>query len=257
MHRISDPVHFRRSIGGLSLIIAPLLILAGTYIEPESGDESAAYLRALGENPEAAGVATVLWFLGFIVLTSAVVALIHLIRDRAVVLGHVGGVLAFAGSIALAALVVTGIYDIALGSVIPLQQGLAVDKAIGEDPASYWVFIPAILGTSIGLVLLTAALWRGGVLPVWVFPVLLMGFVVLLLGGEERIVAMVGGALLLVGLAYAGWTVLKMRDEEWVRPPAGSARPEQRGRGTGVGTTGAAARDDSGRESPDRSPTAR
>lgn len=241
MHRISDPAHFRRSVGGLSLIIAPLLLLAGAIVGPDSGEETADYLRAYAENSEAAGVSTVLWFLGFVVLTVAVAALIHLVRDRAVVLGHVGGMLAFAGSIAFAALVVTSIYDIALGQQLPLQQGVAVNEAIQADPASYWVLIPALLGTSIGLVLLTAALWRGGVLPVWVFPVLLVGFVVLFFGGDQKEISIAGNALILIGLAFAGWTVLSMSDNEWLRPPRGSAeghhrRGEREPRSTSVRT---------------------
>ena len=98
MLKLNDANNFRRTALGLCLIAGPLLALVGELVTPwETADTTAAYLTALAENPARAQASAVLLYFGYLLMAVGVFGMMHLLRRRAVVLGHVAGALAVWG----------------------------------------------------------------------------------------------------------------------------------------------------------------
>jgi hypothetical protein len=100
MLRINDAVNFRRTLAGLALIAAPVLFGASDVLRisiPGAAGEGAAKFAAIADNIERWHTATVLNMLGVILFLPAILGLMHLLRARSVVLGHIGGGLALLG----------------------------------------------------------------------------------------------------------------------------------------------------------------
>lgn len=88
---IYDANEFRRAALGLCLAAGPLVALIGGLVTPwEETSSTAAYLQALGENPVRAQASAVLLYFGYLLMAVGVFGMMHLLRRRAVVLGHVG-----------------------------------------------------------------------------------------------------------------------------------------------------------------------
>jgi len=99
MLKILDAPNFRRTLTGLSLIAAPLVVLVFWVALPDLPDDPAAMLAASAANRERTMVAALLLMLSSVLFLPAFFGLIHLLRDRGVVLGHVGGGLALLGAL--------------------------------------------------------------------------------------------------------------------------------------------------------------
>jgi hypothetical protein len=235
--KINDATNFRRSVAGLCLILGPVLIAVGGQLQPGLEVEDAAYLAALAESPGMADISVLLNYLGFLIFAVGAIGLIHVVRHKGVVLAHVGGLLALAGLISITALSVTTLYDIGIAQNAPPELGVPIYNSPESYTAAYVVLALALLGTAIGLVLLTVALWRAGFAPVWVWPVVLVAFVVLFVGSEllgERISGIVSGLLLIAAFGFLGVRLLRMPDREWergARPAARSGDDEQEAAG--------------------------
>ena len=168
MLRIKDPSNFRRTLVGLCLIVAPLILFAASIIEPTSeGDEAREWLPELAEEAGRNDAATTLFIVGFVLLVPALIGLVHLVRERGIVLAHIGGVLAVLGSILYPVLFSTTFYDLSLAENLPIDQAVAAQEGTEDYVGVYFIFIPAIVGWTLGLILLSIALLRARIAPVW------------------------------------------------------------------------------------------
>jgi hypothetical protein len=217
--RLSDARGFRRITAGLCLIAGPLLLVAATLVAPEGSEETEEYLARLAAESDRATISTALSFAGFLLLVPGVFGIIHLLRHRAVALAHVGGVLAVIGVVSFAALTATGFYDIELAERPARALGVEILDEVEEGVGVFVVLIPALVGTSLGLLLLSIALWRAEVVPPLVPLLVLAGLAVLNTGSTETWVAAVGSGLLAAGLLFVAAAVLGQSDDEWGRAP--------------------------------------
>ncbi len=227
MLKINNANNFRRSMAGLCLILGPLVALIGGLVTPwEENDTLASYLTALGENPTQAQVSAVLLYFGYLIIAVGVFGMIHLLRDRAVVLGHVAGILAIWGWVTLPGLLVTDFYDLSLAEYTDRQAAVTISERAGEYVGSAVLGIPVLVGI-LGLALLTVALWRGGFAPAWVPVVYVVGTAVSFFGPPSAVFFTIGTAAWLATLGYVGLKILGMSDGEWERggaPEAGQSR---------------------------------
>src|SRR3712207_1859585 len=178
MLKINDANNFRRTALGLCLIAGPLVALVGGLVTPwEESDTTAAYLASMAASPVRAQVSAVLLYFGYLLIAVGIFGMLHLLRRRAVVLGHVAGVLAIWGWVTLPGLLSVDFYDLSLGQSADRGAAIAIsDRAAGFAGAAVMGF-PVLVGF-IGLVLLCVALWRARFAPVWVPVTLLAGFAV-------------------------------------------------------------------------------
>src|SRR5258705_13417389 len=85
MFGLSDAHHFRKMVAGFCMVFAPLFVLVGLVLDPDSS--------------------YVFMFVGTLLSVPAVLGLMHMLREREVALGHVGGGLALVGLMSTAALI--------------------------------------------------------------------------------------------------------------------------------------------------------
>ena len=218
MLKITDANNFRRTVAGLCLIAGPLVVLIGGLVAKwEENDTKAAYLQALAESPTRAQISAVLLFFGFVLVAVGIFGIIHLLRHRAVVLGHIAGVLAVWGWVTLPGLLVSDFYDLSLAQWSNRQDAIAISEGGENYVGSAVMGIPVLLGM-IGLLLLGVALWRARFVPVWVPAVLVLGWIISFFGPPSVVFFTTGWALWLVALGYVGLKILGMSDEDWARP---------------------------------------
>jgi hypothetical protein len=222
-----DPDRFRRVATALSLIGAGVFTLVGMLLTPWEGTEgTGAYLQALADEPIRGSIAPVFLHYGFLLMVPGFLGTLRLLRERGVVLGHVGAILTVVGWATLSGILVIDYYDIALAENLPLQQAVEISKAIEEYPAFFFIVVPAFFGALLGPVFMAIALWRARFLPMWTPILLTLGIVVTQFGGPTLLMAGLGSGITLAALGYIGWVVLRMTDQEWAG--AATRSPEVR-----------------------------
>jgi hypothetical protein len=102
---LSDAVHFRRIVAGVSLIAAPLILLVGALAHPQGKDSAIAHLAVVAESPDRYYVAHAILLGGLALFLPAVLGIMHLLTERATALGHIGGGLAMVGLFGATAIV--------------------------------------------------------------------------------------------------------------------------------------------------------
>jgi hypothetical protein len=216
--KLNDASNFRRTAAGLSLTLGPLLIALGQLLQPGQDVDGAPYLDAVARDAEAMQLSIILSYLGFVLLAFGIIGAVHVIRGRGVVLAHLAGGLAVVGLISITALIWTGLYDISIAENAPRPIGLRVYEAPEDYFAAIVLLALALLGTAIGLILVAVALWRGGLAPIWVWPVVIVAFLFIFiepLGSKAS--SLIGDLLLLAAFGFVGLKLLRMSDREWDR----------------------------------------
>src|SRR3954468_15362118 len=116
---ISDAHHFRKMVAGFCMVFAPLCMLVGFVVDP---DASYAFL-----------------FVGAILMVPAALGLMHMLREREVAMGHVGGGLSLIGLMGMAALI-----GMDVGGTTDL-----VDRVDHLSGVANWMFV-ATMGFGLG-----------------------------------------------------------------------------------------------------------
>lgn len=217
MLTLSDPTRFRRGLGSASLLLAPLLGLAAAVIAPPSSSNTVADLALISAHRGAFVAEAVLEAVAWIVFIPGVLGIVHLLRQRGVVLGHVGGVLAILGMISFVA-------ESAIAQATAVLAEDAGHRAVyaqavysmRHSPLAAFVLL-ALLG-EIGLILLAVAMRRARRAPGWV----VAAAAVAVLADFAPIPDPLGLIItwLLLGLAFGriGWAIRTTPDAEWERP---------------------------------------
>lgn len=225
MLKIWDPTNFRRTLGGLALIVAPTLFAITEITYPVGNGSGADQLGAAARNHDVMLTDIFVGIASAILFIPAVFALLHLTRRRGVVLGHVAAILTIVG-VSLAHLVLAG-----LNLMLWAMAGPGVDrKAMAifldqtqQNPAA----LPLVLGHflfALGIILFGIAVWRSGFGYRWAGVAIAVGVLVDIAGGmtglPDVLVSVVSDGIFCTGLAAVGLNVLLTRDEEWEANPA-------------------------------------
>jgi hypothetical protein len=220
MLKIWDPTNFRRTLGGLSLILAPILFAIAEITYPTSNGNGAQQLESAARNHDVMLADIYFGIASAILFMPAIYALLHVTRLRGVVLGHVAAILTVAG---------LGLAHLALGGLQLMLWAMAgpgvdrqvmasfIDKTM-QNPAG----LPLILGHelfAIGVVLFGVAIWRSGFGYRWAGPAIAVGVVLDIVGGTvglpDVLMAIVSDGIFVTGLAAVGLKVLLTSDREW------------------------------------------
>jgi hypothetical protein len=217
----------RRTLAGLCLIAAPLVGLIGALLTPRFtggfGDE----LAAISEYPERWLISTFLTLLSFFLLIPAVLGIVHLLRERAVVLGHIGAGLVLLGLYFHAAVIGYSLVEVPLtASGIERARTIAFTEQMYNNAAFTMVLLP-FLSFYLGSIILAVALWRARVAPLWIAFVIVLALLTEFFGPEALSPALMF-LLLLVGFGWVGLKVLRMADAEWGQVKEGGGEPQPR-----------------------------
>ena len=222
---MSNPASFRKTLAAIGLILGPLALLAANIVEPDTADEGAEYLADVAKNAGRLETSTILYIIGFTALIAGVVGIVHVVRERGVVLAHIAGVIAAVGLVFFVALVTTSLYDISLAQNAARAEAVKAYDGVEDLTAAYVILIPALLGTMIGLILLAVAAWRARFAPVWVPVVVFLGFAAIIAGDGSKALTIIGDLLLLAGLGFIGVKLFGLTDDEWERPQTAPPAP--------------------------------
>ena len=191
MFGISDAHHFRKMVAGFCMVFAPLCMLVGFIVDP---DASYAFL-----------------FAGAILMVPAALGLMHMLREREVAMGHVGGGLSLIGLMGTAALI-----GMDVGGTTDL-----VDRVDHLSGVANWMFV-ATMGFGVGMAMLGMGVFRAHAVMSWAAACLMIGgiaFDVALITGSAGI-AIAASAAMLAGVGTTGFMVWRESDDAWDHTPA-------------------------------------
>ncbi|MBA2715278.1 MAG: hypothetical protein H0U55_17230 [Rubrobacteraceae bacterium] len=229
MLKIWEADNFRRTLAGLCLIAAPLAMLASEVslhlTTPDNPLDTGQQLTIIAENPGIWQLAVLLSLLAAILFVPAVLGMIHLLRGRGVVLGHIGGGLALIGALGLAghAALLSAFGEISkAGTALGLDPGLMVkitERMEESIIGAIIVLLMWLLGLFFGLILLSIGLYRARFVPIWVVACPVLAFVSAFLPFTSDVQKFVSVGFLVVGLGAIGLKVLALSDQEWEKGP--------------------------------------
>jgi hypothetical protein len=213
-----DVSNFRRTLAGICLIIQPLLNLISVAISPQQSTDTSEQLAMMGAHPTRFLISSLLDLLWLLLLIPAVLGLLHLLRARGALLGHIGGGFALAGAVGAAAY-----RGVNLGQLQVVESDLNQEQvltAFGQASlGSVVVMLISALGLIVGYALLAVGLWRTRAAPRGASGLIVAFLVIDVVGlaaaGGNKGVLLVAHTLLLVGLGWIGVRILAMSDAQW------------------------------------------
>jgi len=224
---MKNPASYRRTAAAVGLVLAAVLMVVamGTDV-PFSGepDEVLAEMDAAGGR---AWLSAITYTLAQLALIAGLLGVAHLLREPTPRLSNLGGTLAVLGAFG---------HTVHAGGVlliVSMAQGEADRGALATTLEGY-MSSPAglfsamgLLGTVLGLLLLTIGLWRSDVGPRWV-PAALAAFLVVEFLGTAITpwASAAGGALYLTSFAALATTIWRSPVGAWeVRAPSTDREP--------------------------------
>src|SRR5919106_1264918 len=222
MFSFSDPHHFRKTVAGMCMIAAPLLLLVGMVIHPERKTDEAEQLAIVNANLDEWFVSHLFVLAAFVLAVPAVLGLMHMLREREVAWGHIGGGLAVLGLLALVGLVT--IDGLVLWQMASAGEAAVMTALYESFTDTAGLFIPLFLlsfAFAAGTVVLAMGLVRARAVQAWMAAFVAIGVICLAIANPAAVgwLAIVGAAFLFVGLGSVGRLVLAESDEDWMHTP--------------------------------------
>jgi hypothetical protein len=222
MFNLSEPRHFRKMVAGLCMVLSPLFLLASVIVHPRTEPEAGGQLAIVAANQDAWYVAHVLALVSLLLAIPVVLGFMHMLREREVAYGHVGGALALLGVVAWTGLIAMEfvVWQMVKGDADPAQMSALLERVNAATGIVLPFFVMGI-ALALGLIVLAAGLYRARAVHTWSAALVAVGIVVLYVGVlmMSQPLAIIGAAALLVGEAAIGMLVLGETDSEWEHTP--------------------------------------
>jgi hypothetical protein len=220
MH-LSDAHHSRKMVAGACMVVAPFVLLVAMVVHPASDMDEATQVATIADNLDAWYVAHLLAFVSIVLVVPAVLGLMHMLRERQVALGHVGGGLAILGLLALTGLVAMELVLWQMAGAGNTAETVALLERLNETAGIVIPFVLLSFGFSLGMATLAVGLYRARAVQSWMavfvaVGAILFGFAV---ATAMNWLAIVAAAFLVVGLGAIGRLVLRETDEAWEHTP--------------------------------------
>jgi hypothetical protein len=221
MH-LSDAHHFRKMLAGACMVLAPLFLLVATIVHPETKTDEAAQVAVIADNLDAWLVAHMFALVAIALAVPAVLGLMHMLREREVSLGHVGGALAMIGLLAYVGIVaIEGFVGWQMGEAGDRAAMVALLESIRDSAGIVIPFFVMSLGFAVGTVCLAFGLYRARAVQSWMAICLAVGVVLVAIGTMTAMnwIGIVAAAFLVVGFGSIGRMVYRESDEAWEHTP--------------------------------------
>ena len=234
MLRLSDERNFARTLAGLSLIVAPALLLLAILIGPDLSGDADERLAEIADNEGRYVVSGYLFLVGAWVFVPGLIGLWRVFRGPGVTLGQIGAGLVLLGVISTIAFFGFGAYEYeaAQPDLDPALMAELADNVDESGVTTPLFIITFVLGIGIGSLIVAWSLWRRQVVPPWAPAAIVAGTVLGAFSEDSVALGAIGFAFLLVGFGSVGLKLLSMPDDEWDRlgrapgpaePPPGPA----------------------------------
>lgn len=230
-------MHDWRSVGrlfcGACLIAGPALFFLGILVRPAGSDDTGAELLAyVRGDGTAVQVSDLMLIAAVLLLVPAFVGAMHVLRNRAPLLGYLGGGLAAVGFVCLFGMItLDGVALAMAGSgTAAAGTGAVLDQAPNHDLLLWILTMVFVVGHIVGTTLLGIGLVRVRFVPVWAAIAVTVSQPLHFIahGIESKPLDLVAFSLFAAGLATLGVRVLRMHDAEWETQPAdiGWSKPQ-------------------------------
>ena len=220
MH-LSDAHHFRKMLAGACMVVAPAFLLVATVIHPASDMDEATQVATIAENLDVWYAAHLIALVAIVLTVPALLGLMHMLRERQVSLGHVGGGLALIGLLAFVGLVAMELVMWELVSEGDQAAAVTLLQGLNESAGILIPFAFVSFGFSIGMALLSVGLYRARAVQSWMAVCVGAGAILFGFGIATAMnwLTIVAAAFLVVGLGSIGRMVLRETDEAWEHTP--------------------------------------
>jgi hypothetical protein len=220
MH-LSDAHHSRKMLAGACMVVAPLVLLAATVIHPASDMNEAAQVATIADNLDAWYAAHLLALVAIVLTVPVVLGLMHMLRERQVAVGHVGGGLAMLGLFAYTGIVGMELVMWQMAAGGSTAEAVALLERLNETTGILVPFVLVSFGFALGMACLAVGLYRARAVQSWMAISVAAGAILFGLGVATAMnwVAIVAAAFLVVGLGAIGRMVLRETDEAWEHTP--------------------------------------
>jgi hypothetical protein len=220
MH-LSDAHHSRKIVAGACMVVAPIVLLVAMVIHPASDTDEATQVATIADNLDVWYTAHLLALVSIVLMVPALLGLMHMLRERQVTLGHVGGGLAMLGLLAFVGIVAMELVMWKLVGDGDTASAVSLLKGLNESAGILIPFALLSFGFSIGMALLSVGLYRARVVQSWMAVCVGTGAIVFGFGIATAMnwLTIVAAAILVVGLGAVGRMVLRETDEAWEHTP--------------------------------------
>jgi hypothetical protein len=218
---LSDAHHSRKMVAGACMVVAPILLLVAMVIHPASDMNEATQVATIAENLDAWYAAHLIALVSIVLTVPALLGLMHMLRERQVALGHVGGGLAMVGLLAFVGIVAMELVMWQLVSEGDTAAAVTLLQGLNESAGILIPFTLMSFGFAIGIALLAVGLYRARAVQSWMAVCIGVGSIVFGFGIATAMnwLTIVAAAFLVVGLGSIGRMVLRETDEAWEHTP--------------------------------------
>lgn len=217
----SDSQHLRKTVAGLSMVLGPLLLLVAFVASPRLETAAAGQLRVAAEHVDRFYLVNLIAMVGVAVMVPAVLGLMHMVRERRPAHGAIGGGLSVLGLLATMASfgIAFAIWRMASDGVQPGDVAL-LDSMMDATGIVVPITVVGFVGC-LGFVVLMLGMYRAHVVDWWMALCAAAGVVLINIAFPVGVLALaiLGGALLLVGLGATGVMVVRESDSDWEHSP--------------------------------------
>jgi hypothetical protein len=219
-------IHVYRLGTAAALVVAPLLFLLDNLLHPEEltrGNELEQVAIIAGEYTRWQA-AHAIGFVAVLAFAPAVLGLAFLVRRRQPGYGLIGGALALAGVLGLAAVITIDGFawgiagELSAKPEVGPEGAAAMLKDLQESEWSYIYYLTPV-GFIVGMIMLTVGAVRQGAVPLWAG--VLLALAVLMVGTETVIISnayfIAGAAVLLAGGVAVALAIARLSDEQFAQ----------------------------------------
>ncbi|MFF5212612.1 hypothetical protein [Streptosporangium sp. NPDC000396] len=210
-----DSADFRRVASGVLLIVAPLLQAIAVILDPGTwGDDREAV--SYGDNPVLAQVQSVMYHWAYLLMALVAIGLLHVMRRRATVFGHIVGPLVALGYINLSGLLLSDPVEWWLGRHnSPEEAQRIMDEMLNLPGFIFGFQMPWLFFAIFGMPILLIGVWRAGFAHWWVPLVVAVGYGASMVVpyGPATVPLWVAPA---VALGWLGVKMIRMSRQEWI-----------------------------------------
>jgi hypothetical protein len=205
-----------------SLIVAPLVLLAGELLHPPFQRDPARLLAVAAANPGRWYLAHLLSLIGFALLMPAILGLTQLVGQGRAALADVGGTLALLGVLAVSGLLSIdgfGVWQMAQPAADRAEMAALLDRIL-TSPGVLTLYLVS-LASAVGLLVLVVGLYRAQLVPAWTAGLVAIGVAVWFTGeaAANKATMVAGVTILALGLGLTGRRMLSASTQQ---PPQNS-----------------------------------
>ena len=200
-----------------SLIVAPLVLLAGELLHPPFQRDPARLLAVAAANPGRWYLAHLLSLIGFALLMPAILRLTQLVGQGRAALADVGGTLALLGMLAVSGLLSIdgfGVWQMAQPAADRAEMAALLDRIL-TSPGVLTLYLVS-LASAVGLLVLVVGLYRAQLVPAWTAGLVAIGVAVWFTGeaAANKATMVAGVTILALGLGLTGRRMLSASTQQ-------------------------------------------